>query len=382
MQFAIDMDAGKAWVGINNTWVNSGNPSTGANAIVTSGLTGDITPAFSDSDAAGHDLVANFGQDSSFAGAKTAQGNGGDGEDFYYTPPTGYKALNTDNLDDPAIALPGDYFNTVIYTGNNASPRSITGVGFEPGLVWIKDRDASYNHVWNDIVRGVGVSGTPKTIYSDSTGAEGAQNTGHVSAFNSDGFSIADGSAGNERDSTNNSGEKYVSWNWKAGGTASSNTDGNITSSVSANTTAGFSVVGYTGTGVASSASSGRVGHGLSVAPELIIIKSRDDTYNWVIGSNYLTSWHYILRLNDTSAEISSSGDRFNGSGPNAGFFNLGTSTETNESGKDYIAYCLHSVEGYSKIGAVHRSRDTRRIYLYRVQTRFSSGEVLFQCRE
>ena len=350
---ALDLDNFKLYFSKNGTWINSGDPTSGSTGTGSVATPSSVTwiPAAHGDNSSSAGWVANFGQDSSFAGNKTAQGNGGTGEDFYYTPPTGYKALNSSNLDDPAIALPGDYFNTVAYSGNG-STQSIT-TGLQPDFTWIKGRSYASNHRLIDSVRGAG-----ERLSSNLTDAETTESNG-LTSFNSDGFSV--GTEGGY----NNSGQTFVSWNWKAGGTASSNTDGNITSSVSANTTSGFSVVGYTGTGVASSASSGRVGHGLSVAPELIIIKSRDDAYNWVIGSNYLTSWHYILRLNDTSAEISSSGDRFNGSGPNAGFFNLGTSTETNESGKDYIAYCFHSIEGYSKVGSYAGNANNDGAFIY-----------------
>ena len=195
VQFAIDMDNGKAWMGTNNTWINSGNPSTGSNAVITSGITGHtITPALGDSNANGQDVCYNFGQDSSFAGAKTAQGNGGDGEDFYYTPPTGYKALNTDNLDDPAIADPTDHFNTVLYAGDNATSRSITGIGFQPDFSWIKNRTSSCDHVLFDVVRGVADTAAGKQLSSNLTSAEPSNTNGHVKSFDSDGFSLRDGS--------------------------------------------------------------------------------------------------------------------------------------------------------------------------------------------
>ena len=349
MQFAIDMDAGKAWVGINNTWVNSGNPATGANAIVTSGLTGDITPAFSDSDAAGHDLVANFGQDSSFAGAKTAQGNGGDGEDFYYTPPTGFKALNTDNLSDPSIADPTAHFNTVLYTGNSGSNQSVTGVNFSPDFLWIKPRDYVDNHGLIDSVRGGNYN-----LWSNSTSAE-QDNTGGNDAvtLDSDGFTVNQFS-----NSWNRNGYLFVSWNWKAGGTASTNENGTIDSSVSANTTAGFSIVNWNGT-----EASATIGHGLSQAPELIIVKDVDSARSWPVNIENITGTANQYLLLDTTAAQATSTAYWGGT-PGASVFTVGDSANTNDDAS-MIAYCFHSVEGYSKIGKYTGNGSTDGTFVY-----------------
>lgn len=336
MQFAIDMDAGKAWVGINNTWVNSGNPGTGANAIVTSGLTGDITPAFSDSDAAGHDLVANFGQDSSFAGAKTAQGNqDGNGiGDFYYTPPTGFKALCSDNLSDPSIADPTKHFNTMTYSGN-ASTRSITGVGFQPDFIWGKQRNGTNAHALVN-----SVTGNTKYLSSQRNNVEDTQ-TDVVTSFDSDGFSLG-ASVGFDM---NQSGSNLVAWNWKAGGTASSNEDGSITSSVSANTTAGFSIVSYTGNSTAGAT----VGHGLSQAPELVIAKERTNADSWLVFSEPLGNTKALF-LNETSAPGTHT-TYWNDTSPSSTVVTLGSDNKANGSGT-IIMYCFHGIDGYSKVGS------------------------------
>ena len=358
MQFAIDMDAGKAWVGINNTWVNSGNPSTGANAIVTSGLTGDITPVFSDSDGAGHDLVANFGQDSSFAGAKTAQGNGGDGEDFYYTPPSGFAALNTDNLSDPAIALPTDHFNPVIFTGDGTDDRAIS-VGFQPDLVWMKQRtDASGGYV-TDSVRG-----NNEALQTTNTNAEG---TFASMTFTSTGITVSGNENLNNEDAHN-----YVFWNWKAGGTAASNTDGTITSSVSANPTAGFSILTFSG----NSNSTSTVGHGLSQSPELIIVKGTSSAQEWSV-------WHdsfpvdSVIYLNSTGAAgIGNQNGRFDVL-PTASVFTPGSEQNTNATGVDYVSYCFHSIEGYSKVGGYTGNGVADGTFIY---TGFRPAYVFFKC--
>ena len=339
LQFAIDMDAGKAWVGINNTWVNSGNPGTGANAIVTSGLTGDITPVVSDSGASGNDVVTNFGADSSFSGAKTAQGNqDGNGiGDFYYTPPTGFKALCSDNLSDPSIADPTAHFDTTLYTGTGAT-KSISSLAFAPDMTWIKSRDNNYLHNLQDTIRGAGES-----LFSNNSDAE-TTDADSITSFDSNGWTMG---ADNSSWTVNKSGPTYVGWAWKAGGTASSNTDGTITSSVSANTTAGFSIVSFTGTG-----SNGTIGHGLSQAPELVIVKNRDTSpTDWQTGSDYLTSWAYRLKLNDSVAEASVS-TSFNSTAPTASVVNIGSNSDVNNSTDAMIMYCFHSVDGYSKVGS------------------------------
>ena len=154
------------------------------------------------------------------------------------------------------INKPTDYFNTKLYTGNG-STNAITGVGFQPDLVWLKDRDATDWHWWNDAVRGA-----TKTIHSNVTNAESTQ-AASITAFNTDGFTL-----GNDG-SVNRNNENFVSWNWKANGSGSANTDGSINSTVSANTTAGFSIVKWSGSGA-----NATIGHGLGVAPSVVITKN------------------------------------------------------------------------------------------------------------
>ena len=219
--------------------------------------------------------TVNFGQDSSFAGAKTAQGNGGDGEDFYYTPPSGFVALCSDNLPNSSIADPTKHFNTVLYNGDGSTSNSITGTGFQPDMIWIKSRSVGDSNALFDVNRGRSRLITNSTSAGDQTLGEHM-----LKSYDSDGFTVGwDSSA----DQTNRSSQTYVAWNWKAGGTAVSNTDGTyITSSVSANPTAGMSVVKWTGTG----SSDDSVGHGLSQKPSLIIVKNIEDA-----GNDWAT-WH------------------------------------------------------------------------------------------
>jgi hypothetical protein len=276
--------------------------------------------------------VVNFGQDSSFAGNKTAQGNQ-DGNaigDFYYTPPTGFLALCTKNLPAPTV-IPSEHFNTVLYTGNG-STQSITGVGFQPDLVWTKGRSAADNNSLFDIVRGV-----TKELNSNGTGAEGTASG--VASFDTDGFTLGSNVG------INGSSKTYVAWNWKAGGTAVSNTSGSITSSVSANTDAGFSIVSYTGTGV-----NATVGHGLSKAPNLTIIKPRSFADNWIVTYDSVDGSDDQAYLNLTNAGNSPSASFV--VAQNATTLGLTSWNNVNDASDTYIAYCFHSVDGHSKVSS------------------------------
>ena len=233
------------------------------------------------------------------------------------------------------IDKPDDYFNTVLYTGNGVGGTNITGVGFQPDLVWIKRRSDTEFHVWNDAVRGV-----PKNIYSNSTNAEDSGSL--MSAIISDGFTVqTDGSV-------NGSGSTYVAWNWLANNTSgSSNTAGSITSTVAANTTSGFSIVSYTGTGA-----NATVGHGLGVAPKMIIIKNRDSAENWIVGgSNITTGWTGYLALNLTD-NITTASNIYQNTVPTSSFFYIGDSGKVNGSTHGMVAYCFAEVKGFSKFGS------------------------------
>jgi hypothetical protein len=193
------------------------------------------------------------------------------------------------------------------------------------------------------------VRGATKRLHSDQTSAEAVESAeGTVTSFDSDGFSVNTGSSNNFY--TNQSGKTYVAWNWKANGSGSSNTNGSITSTVSANVDAGFSIVSYTGNG----SSSATIGHGLSKAPEMVIVKSRDlaDT-NWLTAIN-VTGSYIDLNLNDTSANSNAGdGDYFAQAFTSTTFKpNINGSNPTNGNGNTYISYCFHSVDGYSKVGS------------------------------
>jgi len=232
------------------------------------------------------------------------------------------------------INKPSEHFETSLYTGTGSS-LSISSLDFSPDLVWIKGRSGATEHVLTDSVRGV-----TKELSSNDTGAEETVAQG-LTAFGSNGFTVGtDGSY-------NTSSATYASWNFKAGGTASSNTDGSITSSVSANTTSGFSIVSYTGTGLAAT-----VGHGLGVAPKMIIVKMRSGASAWYVyhASNTTAPETDFLQLQGTNATADAA-TIWNDTAPTATVFSLGTSTGLNASGSTNIAYCFADTS-MSKMGS------------------------------
>jgi|TARA_A100001391_G_scaffold85430_2_gene55899 hypothetical protein len=236
----------------------------------------------------------------------------------------------TNGLDDPT-----QFFNTILWTGDGNSSRSITGVGFAPDMVWWKGRTTTFDHRLIDTLR----SGTyPKLLYPNLNILE-SEDVNNAESIDSDGFTIGSGNA------VNQSGQTYVAWNWKAGGTGSSNTDGSITSTVSANTTAGFSIVSYTGTG-----SAGTVGHGLSSAPSIIIIKVLTNTANdWVVY-HQATGNNQSTFLNANNAVFSNA--FINNTTPTSSVFSVDGSNYSSGSSRNYIAYCFAEKKGYSKFGS------------------------------
>tara|TARA_Y100000401_G_scaffold112253_1_gene111468 strand:+ start:3483 stop:6068 length:2586 start_codon:yes stop_codon:yes gene_type:complete len=277
----------------------------------------------------------NFGS-SGTGGYSDGNGKG----NFDNAVPSGYLAVCSDNLPNPSIADPTDYFNTVLYTGS-AGTFSLTGVGFQPDFVWVKQRGGAEKHYLADVVRG-----SNKGLSSNSTAAETSDAAdGHIDSFDSNGWT-----GEGDKPVTTSSGVTFASWNWKAGGTASSNGNGTITSLVSANTTAGFSVLTYTGTG-----SNGTVGHGLSSAPSLIITKGRTASGSgfsddFCVYSEPLGNGSSVF-LNTGAAKVDSS-MYWNSTSPTSTVFSLANDTTTNESGRSYAAYCFSNIDGYSKVGS------------------------------
>ena len=252
---------------------------------------------------------------------------------FAYEPPSGFKTLNTFNLPEPTIKQPNKHFDALLWTGDGNNGRNITGYGFSPEFLWIKKRSGSEDHKLNDIVRGV-----DKQLMSNRTEPE-YTNTDQVRAFLSNGFTT------DSSGSTNGSGATYVGWAWNAGGSTVTNTAGSITSQVRANPTAGFSIVTYTGTGA-----NATVGHGLGVAPSMVIVKSRISAVNnWNIYNANLTSAVYKLLFTD-NAETSDA-TSWNSTAPTSSVFSLGTNTGTNANTETFVAYCFAQVAGYSAIG-------------------------------
>jgi len=252
------------------------------------------------------------------------------------------------------IDKPSDYFNTVLYTGNS-STQSITGVEFQPDFTWIKARNQAYNHFLFDAVRGV-----QKRIKTNSTDAESTV-TG-LTSFDTDGFGL-----GSNVD-MNGSGVNFESWNWKAGGTASSNTDGSITSSVSANQDAGFSIVSYTGT-----ETNATVGHGLGSAPRMILFKRYGTTGNWGVYHESLGNTKGLF-LNTTDAESTES-TYWNNTSPTSSVFSLGGSSLGNKS-TSMIAYCFAEKQGFSKFGSYTGNGSTDGTFVY---TGFKPAFVIFK---
>lgn len=472
---ALDVDNGYAYFGVDSgsamVWyqadgsTSGGDPtsgSTGTGGFARTFTTNDtitVSTAISGGGGDGSQNHLNFGQNGTFCGTETAGGNAdGNGRgNFFRSPPSGYLALCSQNLPTPTIKKSTENFNTVLWTGDGASTRSITGVGFQADWSWIKARTASYSHLLYDAVRGAGAS---KALKSNSNVVEGENDNstyGYLSAFASDGLSLVHGS--DAASFVNQNTITYVAWNWKAGGASPSKTyavkvvsdsgnkyrfddygtsavtlnlqeggtytfdqsdssnathplrfsttsdgshgggseyttgvttngtpgssgayttitvaasaptlyyyctahsgmggqvntnstfgatnlDGSSLSIVSENTTSGFSVVSYTGTGA-----NATVGHELGVAPSVIILKNRDTDDNWrVYSRNDATDY---LALNATIASTDDN-TTWNDTAPTSSVFTVGTDTNANRSGDDFIAYCFANVEGFFKSG-------------------------------
>jgi hypothetical protein len=243
------------------------------------------------------------------------------------------------------INKPSDYFNTKLYTGNG-STQSITGVGFQPDLVWIKQRNGTGYHNTYDAVRG-----STERLQPNVTDAEVTVATS-LTSFDSDGFSL--GSNGD----TNGSSNTTVAWNWLGANGTASNTDGSITSTVSANTTSGFSIVSYTGNGTAGAT----IGHGLGAVPKMFITKRLDAVSEWRVY-NEATGANYLLQLNLTSAAIDNA--TWNDTAPTSSVFSVSSTGDVNASGGTYIAYCFADVQGFSKFGSYTGNGNTDGTFVY-----------------
>jgi len=349
---AVDVDGGTVKFYKNNSLEYTYTYGTSGVGITPNG--NGLVPLVSGSQLT---TTLNFGQNGTFSGVKTAQGNA-DGNgigDFYYAPPSGYLALCTSNLPAPAISLPSAHFNTVLYTGNG-STQSISGVGHQPDWVWIKNRSAADDHKLTDAVRGV-----TNEIEASSGDAE-ATNADGLTAFDSDGFSLGDD------DEYNTNTENYVSWNWKANGAGSNDTSGDIDATVSANATAGFSIVNYVPNGTASAT----IPHGLGVAPDMVFYKRYNGTSSWFCWTTAIDGSNDYLVLNGTDAAVAVSqagGTSFTSSFIRATNYGASGSPEV-------VAYCFASKEGFSKIGAYTGNGNADGMF---INTGFRPAWVMFK---
>ena len=322
---AMDLDNQKIYFSKNGTYQNSGDPAAGSNAAFTDLVAGtEYRFCVSNAGSTATDVTGNFGASA-----------------FNTAAPTGFVALNTSNIPAPTISDGSKYFQTAIYTGST-SAQDITFSGnsdLAPDWLWFKARSAASDHFLFDKLRGV-----LKTLSTNDTTAE-VTSAGSMTAFGTDGFSLGDG--GSDNDINGVDGTTYVAWGWAANGSGSSNEDGSInTTATSANTTAGFSINTYTGTG-----SNATVGHGLGVAPSMIILHRRDSTGSWRMYNKNLTDASYVLNMESTGAqEVSAT--VWNSTDPTSTVFSIGTNAEVNASGGTYVAYCFAEIPGYSSIGS------------------------------
>ena len=235
--------------------------------------------------------------------------------------------------------------NPVLYTGTG-SELAVTGVNFQPDFTWIKNRDTTD---WNRLLDSV--RGATKELYSNSANTEDTQ-AQSLKSFDSDGFTLG------TLAEVNTNTEAYVSWNWKAGGTAVSNTAGSITSSVSANTDSGFSIVTWTGTGA-----NATVGHGLGSVPKMIILKNRDSDENWIVGNTSL-GWTKYLSLNTTDS-VSTVSNIWQDTTPTSSVFSIGASGKVNGSSNGMVVYAFADVKGFSKFGSYVGNGSTDGTFVY-----------------
>jgi hypothetical protein len=328
MKFAVDGATGKVWIGSGSTWFGSGDPANGTNPAFTLSLSsGDLIFPMITSQSATYTFTINTGQ-TAFANAA----------------PSGFKAMCTQNMTTPSISKGGEHMSNLLWQGTGNTGRVFTGVGFKPDLVWAKDRSAAYGHVLFDSVRGAGGN---KELGSQSTGAEGYAATSsydYLSSFDTDGFTST-WSGSNSAAYFNTNTHNYVAWNWKANGSTVSNTNGSVNSTVSANTTAGFSIATFTppASGVFT------FGHGLGIAPNMVIFKDRNTAGAWAVYHSSIGNTAAVF-LN-TAGGISTSSGYFNNTSPtstvvtgNVGGVCTGSSPT--------VAYSFAAIKGYSAFGS------------------------------
>jgi hypothetical protein len=338
---------GKVWARNSSGWFNSGNPVTEANPAVT-GQTGQWLLGFAErAGAFGAGCTYNFGQ-----------------RPFSYTPPTGFVRLNTFNLPDSTIKKGNTVMDATLWTGTGSSLAITNSGAFKPDFVWGKRRNGVADNILIDSI----VGGNPPERYLSSNTTSGTTaNADVITSLNSNGFTVGTSGA------LNGSSNTYVGWQWQAGqGTTSSNTSGTITSTVSVNATAGFSIVTYTGTG-----STSTVGHGLGVAPKMLITKRRNTTGDWSIYNSNLGA-NKVIWLNQTTASTTDgSPGHWNNTAPTSSVFTVGTDTDVNASSSTYVAYCWAEIAGFSKFGSYTGNGSADGPFVY---TGFRPKFIIIKC--
>ena len=369
---AVDIDGGKVWWGKNNTYFNSGNPSTGTNAgdTFTAGTEMALMVTVYNGSSK---CVLNAGQDSSFAGKKStgtqsaADANGFG--DFYYTPPTDYLSLCTANLpidsgidpagDDGADNYPAKNFNVLTYTGNGGT-NAITGVGFKPDLLWCKmASSAQLNFLFDSSRLNNRGTPTPNYLSSDRNNAEvddqTAGNTNPIIAsFDNDGFTLGTSGSG-----PNDNTRTYCAWAWKAnGGTTTTDATGDISTVRQSNVAGGFAILTWTGNG----SNNQRLAHGLGKKPAFVIAKRRDAAQSWGVWTQYLGANTKELQIDSASAQQASSNAWYQ-DGMTTSFVGIGS--DRNISTSTNVAYVWADVDGFQKFGTYRANHNEDGAFCY-----------------
>ena len=337
LQYAYNADSQTLFTGRNNTWELSANPVTGANPNWTNVASGGFPMV--GSYGSSRYVIINFGQ-----------------QGFSYTPPAGYESLSGNNLpsNSPSIIRPQKHFECVTFTGNGSTGQSITSLDFQPDFIWFKNRSAGNNHAsMNSVI------GRSKGLYPDSNSIDFNSSAGRdLVSFDPHGFTVGNPE---QASSTNNNGSNLVAWCWKAGGaTAVSNSDGSITSSVSANPTGGFSIIQYTGTGSAAT-----IGHGLGKTPKLIWVKNRTTTQDWFVNNGMIfNDYGKYYKLN-SSQNIASDTNVFPNTAPTSTVFSVGGDNAVNGNGDTYVAYVWSEIPGFSQFGYWTGNGSTNGTYVH-----------------
>ena len=288
---------------------------------------------------------------------------------FSYTPPTGFKALSSNNLPPtvPSI-IAKKHFDTIVYTPNSGA-LTVTGLEFQPDFLWFKSRTQGYHHYVFDSIRGTGAKSLRP---SDSTPEPASGDATEINAFLPNGFSMAGSSGINDNGSGANG---AVAWCWKGGGTAVSNSDGSITSSVSANQEAGFSIVTWTGSGADAS-----IGHGLGKKPKVLFVKNRSASDNWKVWfKGVTTDDSYSFQLDTSGANYSGSDKWYNqpnGNDTTTTTFGVSNDGATNRSGELFVSYCWAEIPGFSKYGVYTGNGNSDGTFVY---TGFSPIFIIYK---